>query len=443
MKRLNIVLGIIFSIFFSAQAQFNFKGEVENKEIDQFILYKYVGIQAYPFDTIQVNKSGKFNKKYKEFDKGLYLLKVGEQRGEIVLAEEKLNFKISSDISDFPWRSISAANEDYYNIRQMFSYYDKELRGLDSTFNTFSYLREVNPDEFNTKIQELRNTLGTLNTEFETYFSTLGVTAKSAYGKKIGQFFTINPSTTKDNFLKKEEFASNDFIGGDFIIRKMNYRLMRFGQLNFSEIDTEISNFLAYAGTKNKSRELLMEGLITNIVNQNTDKARELKEQHTSEFGKTEVAKRLNRLVPPPPPTIGQVVPDIEALDKDGNLFKLSELRGQVVLIDFWASWCGPCRRESPNVVANYQKYKEEGFTVLSISADKDRNKWIKAIDHDNYTWNNHLLSADNGYVVQRDYNVRGYPTMFLVGKDGTLLATGGDLRGPGLSATLGKVFDQ
>ena len=88
----------------------------------------------------------------------------------------------------------------------------------------------------------------------------------------------------------------------------------------------------------------------------------------------------------------GKTVPDFEELRTDGKKkMKLSDLKGQVVLLDFWASWCGPCRAENPNVVQNYQKYKDAGFTVMSVSLDSNKDKWLAAIEADQLVWPNHV----------------------------------------------------
>ena len=80
---------------------------------------------------------------------------------------------------------------------------------------------------------------------------------------------------------------------------------------------------------------------------------------------------------------------------------KLSDHRGKVVLVDFWASWCGPCRRENPNVVKMYNKYKEKGFDILSVSLDKNKDRWLGAIEKDNMTW--HHVSDLKGWQNELD----------------------------------------
>lgn len=137
----------------------------------------------------------------------------------------------------------------------------------------------------------------------------------------------------------------------------------------------------------------------------------------------------------------GKQVPDFTELRTDGKKsIKLSDLRGQVVLLDFWASWCGPCRAENPNVVKNYQKYKDAGFTVMSVSLDSNKDKWLAAIQADQLSWPNHVsdLGGWNSKVAKL-YGVQSIPFTVLIDKDGKVIAT--NLRGAALEQTLQQIF--
>lgn len=136
---------------------------------------------------------------------------------------------------------------------------------------------------------------------------------------------------------------------------------------------------------------------------------------------------------------------DFEAINVNGSKINLSEFKGKVILLDFWASWCGPCRRENPNVVEAYNKYKKskfktgKGFEVISISLDRNEPDWKKAIEMDGLIWKQHIL--DKGGKIARDYSVTSIPTAFLIDGTGKIVATGQTIRGIGLHLEIDKLL--
>ncbi len=146
---------------------------------------------------------------------------------------------------------------------------------------------------------------------------------------------------------------------------------------------------------------------------------------------------------------VGMPAPDIKLPSPDGKEYALSDLKGQVVLLDFWASWCGPCRRENPNVVEVYKKYKDDGFTIYSVSLDGldtrrtagltpeqiaqanegQKQRWVDAITKDNLVWPYHVSELKKWESeAGRTYGVRGIPKTFLIDREGKIAAVG--LRG-------------
>lgn len=136
---------------------------------------------------------------------------------------------------------------------------------------------------------------------------------------------------------------------------------------------------------------------------------------------------------------VGSEAPEIALNDTTGKPVPLSSLRGKYVLIDFWASWCGPCRQENPNVVRMYNKYKDKGFAIYSVSLDQAKANWTKAIRNDNLTWT-HV--SDLKYwqsAAAQQYGVQAIPQTFLIDRQGKIIAK--NLRGDALEQKLEEVL--
>ena len=136
---------------------------------------------------------------------------------------------------------------------------------------------------------------------------------------------------------------------------------------------------------------------------------------------------------------IGQPAPEIALPDTTGQVVKLSSMKGKYVLVDFWASWCGPCRGENPNVVAAYNQFKDKNFTVLGVSLDEDKDKWLQAIKADNLNWKqvSDLKGWQNATVKLYGYD--GIPYNVLLDPQGKIIAT--SLRESALQNKLSEVL--
>lgn len=153
-------------------------------------------------------------------------------------------------------------------------------------------------------------------------------------------------------------------------------------------------------------------------------------------FGKL-VAQRVNRLTAM---DLGKMAPDFTLLDKNGKEHSLSSLKGKYVLVDFWASWCGPCVREIPNLKTAYKKYQSKGFEIMSVSIDRKKGQWLKALEKHNMPWTNVIDHEENAKkITQTLYYVPTIPRTILLDKTGKVI--GKDFRGNALELKLEEIF--
>ncbi len=359
------------------KGEFKIDGHLNNLPLGPVLLEELTLDNVKVVDSINVkDASGKFTLKGMVAEQGLYRIRF-ENGKFILLALDAGDMKIDGDVDKLEDVKISGS-EPTAELQQFMSDISKQSIALTEEMRSLDSLHAILPDSaFQPKVAAFQKK----EKEFENGFFLMADKTK-------------NPATAV--------FAISQVRSGEEIVAHK-----------------QVITNLATRFPKNT------------LVKSMTDKILELeKNQGGGDAAGGEEPSAVK---------VGQVAPDFTLPDPSGKMISLSSFRGKYVLVDFWASWCGPCRQENPNVVKAYQQYKGKNFTILGVSLDKTKDKWQEAIKADGLAWNHvsDLKFWDSAVVPL--YGLNAIPTNFLLDPQGKVIAS--NLRGPALEAKLQEVL--
>ncbi len=359
------------------KGEFKIEGHLNNLPLGAVLLEELTLDNVKVVDSTNVkDASGKFTLKGMVAEQGLYRVRF-ENGKFILLALDAGDMKIDGDVDKLEDVKISGS-EPTAELQQFMSDISKQSIALTEEMRSLDSLHAILPDSaFQPKVAAFQKK----EKEFENGFFLMADKTK-------------NPATAV--------FAISQVRSGEEIVAHK-----------------QVITNLATRFPKNT------------LVKSMTDKILELeKNQGGGDAAGGEEPSAVK---------VGQVAPDFTLPDPSGKMISLSSFRGKYVLVDFWASWCGPCRQENPNVVKAYQQYKGKNFTILGVSLDKTKDKWQEAIKADGLAWNHvsDLKFWDSAVVPL--YGLNAIPTNFLLDPQGKVIAS--NLRGPALEAKLQEVL--
>jgi len=379
MKYLFIITIILFSTSVFAKSvdgNISIKGKLTNAEGKTIVLEYFENNKAIIVDSCSIKKNGKFEISATGVNPDFYRIGFGNNNFALLILTKGQNLTFGGDATDL--------NQTYTVTGSKES---EEIKEFVSGLNKFS-------DE-NKEINELYKAVTTTAEEKEEL-------------KKRGEAVKVKFVAFRDEFLGRTYNSLSALTTLSHLNDLTDYELIK-------KIAAGIAD--KYPGSK---YDLSMQEKIKQIEVRVKQEAEAKKAREASE--------------------IGHVAPAMNFKNPEGKVITLASLKGNYVLIDFWASWCGPCRRENPNVVKAYNKYKEKGFTVFSVSLDKDKSRWVAAIKQDGLIWPNHVSDLKQWQTeAVKLYGFRGIPHTVLLDKDGVIIAK--NLRGAALEEKLKELI--
>jgi len=369
---------IFFSCKNTEKTNFSVSGTVENANGKQLILNQFTSKATIALDTVVISEKGEFNFKSSIAEPELYSIQLdGEQAHILFIADSLENITINANDSNFRSEYIITGSVHSALLKEMYD-------DLDITFTKLDSLNQI--------------------------------------------------------YLAKKETADIDSLTAaitsqyQIVVAAHKEKATKFIEKNI-ESPAVIMGLYQSMGPRQQVFSLEEDRKLFEKVN-----------KHLSErYPKSGFVKGLSEMLAKNPPVVGKpkvgtIAPDILQANPKGKKIALSSLRGNYVLLDFWAAWCRPCRAENPNVVKNYNKYKVKGFTIYQVSLDKNKEDWEKAIETDalgNWTHVSDLQYWQS--AAAQKYGVRSIPSNFLINPEGKIIAK--DLRGPYLGQKLSEIY--
>lgn len=316
---------------------------------------------------------------------------------------EIINGSFSFELDKTKIAEVGLLNFRNLNTTLIFFYEDKDVKG---TFNLNNlYESTFSGGKENELFKKFKAGVQGLDIRKSEIQEAMNEARRNMSNQDIVQLQTEAAILTNEEQVFKKEFIDTNI--NTIIAMMMLNEMISKKEVNLSEVESFLS----------KRNPNLEENVFSRLVTLNMEMLRSA--------------------------DVGNMAPDFSGPDPDGNIISLKDAMGKVTLIDFWASWCRPCRIENPNVVRVHNQYKDKGFNIISVSLDRQgqRAQWLKAIEDDKMDWYHISNLQFWNDPIARQYGVRAIPATYILDETGKIVAK--DLRGPALGQKVGQLLSE
>lgn len=426
-------------------------GQLSNCSSGSLSLFQHDGIQlkavqAIPLTPNADGKSFKINTKL-NLEPGFYFIGETEKNYKIVLLGSDEAVDIQGFCNQFQQLVVnSAANKKYAEAMAQAAQFQQEFQGLLGEY------RQAGNNQ--NKINAVKQKMAALDQRQSDYLKGLEGKFPIIYNVVALQTYLSYQNNHAPNETEQQYFVNNYVSGIDFnspsfnriphlMDRSRNFAqtLTQIGITDDSQVGV-IKTYYSRFPKGSIARKSALAGGMLGFMDKNNTAFAAIAQLYKAEFGNQnpQITQFIdNKLGSMKSQIIGGEAPEIVQASPEGEMISLSSLRGKIVMIDFWASWCGPCRRENPHVKKLYNQYKSKGFEIYGVSLDRKKANWVAAIQKDGLPWVH--VSDLKGWssAPAATYGVRSIPQTVLVDREGKIIAR--NLRGPALDAKLAEIF--
>lgn len=435
---------VLLPVYANAQSGKNplLKISVQGAPDGQMVyIYQPTEFQPRKVDSAKVTGGTAVFSRRPNFVRGLYLVGPAlNQTFQGVLGEPGIVATVAHPEWNAAQPTGGKENALYKEYQAIANRGNAAIERIQTDFNKEAKAGFANPIEQQNQYAAARRRTDSVYQAQDRAFKALAKNNPGTFMGKAAAYLAANENDQPDTYLKDKDFMDPELAQGDWVRSKISLWLQRFIPLDLEQWQRAARQAIEKAPKGSEGRNRANAAIVSIFYPIDQDFTKLVVRDWVKEFPNSAEARMVQAAFPPASPEVGEMAPDIVLKDSSGKELPLSSLRGKYVMVDFWASWCGPCRMENPTVVKAYNKFKDKGFTIYSVSLDNDRGRWLQAIKKDNLSWPNHVSDLKGwGSAGAKIYRVSSIPATFMVDPSGKIVAM--NLRGEKLEQFLSNAL--